>query len=251
VVYLINLEELKKQMFFIFYAPGTFGSFLHHVLILSDKFTNYFDETLDIFDQYNRAHNNMIDIIHNFHSDDDLKFWQNLKTDEKYEYLNKNIEYKLRNENLFQPPQRVATFIGINEIRNFFPISKKIFILYDKNSIDILSKIMPEKITSVNEENAIPSYQKISKLSKNIKMKSLILSHNSKKITQYYYDISKSIDINDDDAIFYFENFFSYNSFLQNLEQVLDKFDIQLDIKKVETLYKKFYNVNIKYFENK
>lgn len=246
---MIDLEELKKQMFFIFYTPGTFGSFLYHILILSDKFTKYFEDSFDIFDQNNAAHKNIIFVLNNFHGDDDINAWIEIKTrEDKDSFLNKNIDVKVKNEKIFQPPQRIATFVGINEIREVFPHTNKIFILFKKESLDIVSKIMGDKIKESVNENAIYSYKKISDLEKNKKRKHLILEKNSKKITEYYYNLSESVNIEDTDIVFYFENFFSYDKFLKNLQEILEKFDIQVDKNKVEILYKRFYDINVKYF---
>lgn len=248
MVFLIDIEKIKKQMFFIFYTPGTFGTFLYHLLTLCDEFKKYYAESFDIFHHDKTTHKNLVNVILDFHSDDQIKFWQKLDSNEqKNNYFVQNLNEIIQESILFQPPQRIATFLGIDDVREFFPYSKKIFIIMDKKSINLVSKIMPEKIVHVNKENV---YYKISSLSKNSKNKNLILSCNSKKITEYYYEISQGIQVRDNEAIFYFENFLNYENFLENFTQILKKFNLTVDMKKIEILYKKFYSVNMQYFEN-
>ena len=244
-----DLEEFKKQMFFIFYTPGTFGSFLYHVLVLSDKFTKYYNNSLDIFDQNNAAHKNTLDVINNFHNDEEVKIWQNLKTiEEKNNYFIQNLNTEVKDIQLFQPPLRVATLLAVDDIRKFAPTSKRILIFFEKKSINTVSKIMGEKVKHTNGINAITNYKKICKLPKNEKRKEIILFENSKKITQYYYDISNLVDVKNDEAVFYFENFFTYEKFTKNLQEILDKFNLSVDMDNVKILYERFYNVNVKYF---
>ena len=249
---MINFEKLKTKLIFIQYIPGSFGSFLYHTLMGTDQCVRYTDNTINIMDSQNSAHLNIFDVIKNFHSNEEVLDWKNFQTiEEKQKFIFENLNDTIVETDLYQPPKKIATYNAAHELRNIFPKSIRIFITFEKQSIDIIARIIEDKLYN---NLGLQEDEKIIKLLdnlKNLNKKDIIIHEYCKKNAKYFYEMYSTINPTDDEYIMSFESFFTYEKFIKEFSRLLKKFNMTADEKYIEKLYEKFYNTNMKYFRNK
>lgn len=239
------LKANDLNLFFIHYATGTFGSSLYHALMSSQEFVRYYEINIDVFNEDSAAHKNIFYMFNNFHKDPEIQLWKTLDQEEKISFLNSNLNLKVSQSNLFQPPVLVSCYDALIDIKNIFPTAKNVIILFEKNKTDLLAKI---KMNKLHKKNLY--FFKINGKVYNLNEKKLnyrLKLEYEKSIFNYFYNQQQNVILNKDDFIFNFEDFFTYNSFKSRFISLCEHFNLTLNNEFIESFYNKFYENNKEY----
>jgi len=262
----------KTPLIFIHYASGTFGSTLYHMLHNTKECQKYFNiSNKEIFNNENKtAHAHIIEPINGLHGYYEFNMWMNMNEESKKDYILQNLHEKI-NFNKLQPPIRLSHYQGVNEVKKLFTNSFSIFILFKEKYIELIADITKEKLLSMYDEkdeefekffnSAINgknnNKQKILKMIQKNKLKNikrLILNKNIDIGIKNMFNSFQNLQINQEDFVFDFENFFSYDLFSSTTYNLLNKlslnFEDDFDLKDFYAYFyennKKFINLAIK-----
>lgn len=237
----------KSKLIFIHYVPGSYGSLVFHLLC---KNTNYFQNYFpnypytEIYQKDNTAHNNVFDIINNFHGDEEVTEISKMSIQEKKDFFSKNLNKKFQISELLQPPMRIASYKGLDITHNFFPESKNIVIFFKKESIQILVSILKNKL--LHKKNVNLNLKKLTLLQKykHNKNKDEILDNIYADIFKHFFESQKNIILTKNDIVLNFEDFFKEDLFIFQIKDMYDKLGINFDKNSLINFYSKFFNVN-------
>jgi hypothetical protein len=257
---LIDYNQFKDKCIFINYTPGAFGSMMYHFLMQTDQCRSSinYKPNYQIFNDLKSAHLNTNDMFNNFHADGEINHWLTLTDENKISYLEENINENIQKTNLYYPPTRIACYNNIEELQKIFPNSKRVVISVEEKSIDLLVRLIFDKVFPTMNLSTLPStyvklYNKIDKDNKHDKedRKLTVLTQIFTDSVKYHLHLKKMqrLNLTENEFIFPFESFFSFNEFSNNFVKMISKFNFTVDMKNIESMYQDFKIVNEKYFD--
>jgi hypothetical protein len=236
------LKVNDLNLFFIHYATGTFGSSLYHALMSSQEFIRYYEITIDVFNKDSAAHKNIFHMFNNFHTNPEIQLWKNLNYQEKISYLDLNLNSSVIETKLLQPPVLIASYDALLGIKDVLKNSKNIIILFEKDKIELLSKIRMKKLKDfnfyfLNINGKIHDFS-----NRKLNPKSIKLLNNL--TFKHFYEQQQHLIFNKEDFVFNFEDFFTYKSFESRFKSLCKHFHLTFNNEFIENFYSNFYENN-------
>lgn len=229
------------RVIFIFYQPGSFGSFLSHCINFSNDLYNSKYKIYNNFNLQGAAHINLREYINQFHDGAHLRTWYKMSDDDSELYLKKNYIYNqdLVNSGKWYTNRCTVPLIH-SKVKKYFPLSKYVNITYDADDVPIIARMFANKtlvgFLTKKARTEKDEFYMLKQLPKSEQIE--IYEEICKKQIDHEFSVS-GVDYMYD---FAFKWFYNKNKFMDKYNEMCNYLEITPG--EISELYDKFSEVN-------